>query len=74
MRVDVEPIDLFLKLMRENRPCPNCGSSRITLSCSRADKPRASTRLELQAGGGALLNAECADCKRTAQLAEPAAH
>jgi uncharacterized Zn finger protein len=62
MRVDVEPIDLVLKLMRENRPCPSCGSSRITV------------RRELRAGGGALLYAECADCRRSAELIEPAAH
>jgi endogenous inhibitor of DNA gyrase (YacG/DUF329 family) len=62
MRVEVEPIDLFLELMRENRPCPSCGSQRITV------------RRELQVGGGALLNAECADCKRMVQLIEPAAH
>jgi uncharacterized Zn finger protein len=62
MRVDVEPIDQFLKLMRENRPCPGCGSSRITV------------RRELRAGGGALLHAECADCKRVAELIESAAH
>jgi ssDNA-binding Zn-finger/Zn-ribbon topoisomerase 1 len=59
MRVDVEPIDLFLELMRENRPCPACGSSRITV------------RRELRSGGGALLQAECADCRRVAQLIEP---
>jgi hypothetical protein len=62
MRVDVEPIDLFLKLMRENRPCPACGSERITV------------RRELRVGGGALLQAECADCKRSAELIEPAEH
>jgi DNA-directed RNA polymerase subunit RPC12/RpoP len=62
MRVDVEPIDLFLKLMRENRPCPDCGSERITV------------RRELRIGGGALLQAECADCKRSAELIEAAAH
>jgi hypothetical protein len=60
MRVDVEPIDLFLQLMRDNRPCPSCGSSRITV------------RRELRGGGGALLRAECADCKRVAELIEPA--
>ncbi|MET0283014.1 MAG: hypothetical protein ABW352_01030 [Polyangiales bacterium] len=60
MRVDVEPIDLFLQLMRENRPCPACSSERITV------------RRELRLGGGALLHAECADCKRVAELIEPA--
>lgn len=61
MRVDVEPIDSFLKLMRENRPCPGCGSSRITV------------RREAHATTGALLHAECADCKRVAVLIEPSA-
>lgn len=60
MRVDVEPIDHFLKLMRDNRPCPDCGSSRITV------------RRELRTDGGALLRAECADCRRVAELIEPA--
>lgn len=59
MRVEAEPIDLFLQLMRDNRPCPQCGSERITV------------RRELRIGGGALLRAECADCHRVAELEEP---
>lgn len=57
MRVDVEPIDEFLKLMHDNRPCPTCGSSRVTV------------RRELRIGG-ASLRAECSDCKRVAEVAE----
>jgi transposase-like protein len=52
MRVDTEPVDLLLKLMRENQPCPSCGSSRVTV------------RRELY-GGSSLLRCECADCHRT---------
>jgi ssDNA-binding Zn-finger/Zn-ribbon topoisomerase 1 len=59
MRVDVEPVDLFLELMRQNRPCPRCGSARVTV------------RRELRAGGGALVRAECSDCKRIAERVEP---
>lgn len=57
MRVDIEPVDLFLKLMRENQPCPQCGSSRVTV------------RRESSEGGGSLLRCECADCRRTRELA-----
>jgi DNA-directed RNA polymerase subunit RPC12/RpoP len=62
MRVDVEPIDRFLQLMRENRPCPECGSSRITV--------RREQRLE----GGALMRLQCADCARVVELIEAAAY
>ncbi|MDB4972744.1 MAG: hypothetical protein JWN48_1085 [Myxococcaceae bacterium] len=59
MRVDVEPLDLFVQLMTDNRPCPGCGSSRVTVR-------RAGM------GPGSLVRSECADCGRTRELTEPA--
>lgn len=55
MRVDTEPLDLFLRLMRDNQPCPSCSSLRVTV------------RREL-AEAGAVLRCECADCHRTREL------
>ena len=56
MRVDLEPVDLFLQLMRDSRPCPVCGSMRVTIR--REDPP-----------SGTVLRSECADCRRTGELA-----
>lgn len=56
MRVELEPVDLFLQLMRESRPCPACGSTRVTVC--REDPP-----------SGTVLRSECADCRRTGELA-----
>ena len=55
MRVDLEPVDDFLRLLRENQPCPQCGSSRVTV---RRD----------QLETGPRLRCECADCRRTCGL------
>jgi ribosomal protein S27AE len=30
MRVDVEPVSPLLNLLRKHRPCPQCGSERVT--------------------------------------------
>lgn len=51
MRVDVEPADRFLQLMRENRPCPSCGSARVTVRQAVGDQ-------------GLILRSECSDCHR----------
>ena len=59
MRVDLEPVDLFLRMMRDNRPCPGCGSLRVTVRRERADPQM-------------VLRSECADCHRTGELAEVA--
>jgi transposase-like protein len=55
MRVDTEPLDLFLQLMRDNKPCPSCSSLRVTV------------RREL-AARGEVLRCECADCHRKREL------
>ncbi|HEX6246016.1 MAG TPA: hypothetical protein VFZ61_34055 [Polyangiales bacterium] len=52
MRIDPKELDPFLRLMRDNRPCPVCGSDRVTVS-------------EVVGKGGQVLRAECADCHRT---------
>lgn len=52
MRVDPKALDPFLRLMSENRPCPRCGSERVTVR-------------ELSRKGGNVLRAECSDCGRT---------
>ncbi len=52
MRVDPKDMDPFLRMMNENRPCPRCGSERVTVR-SLAEK------------GGHVLRAECSDCGRT---------
>jgi hypothetical protein len=57
MRVDVEPIDLFLQLMSDNRPCPGCSSLRVTV------------RRELGAEG-AILRSQCADCSHSREAAD----
>jgi transcription elongation factor Elf1 len=49
MRVHTEPLDPFLELMQRYRPCPGCGSERVTV----------------QRLGGAdndTLRVTCADC------------
>ena len=55
MRVDLEPVDLFLRMMRDNRPCPSCGSLRVTVRRDRLDQQT-------------VLRSECADCHRTGEL------
>jgi len=55
MRVDTQPLDQILRLMRENQPCPRCASLRVTV------------RRE-QASAGPLLRCECADCHRIREL------
>jgi uncharacterized Zn finger protein len=52
MRIMPRQLDPFLRLMNENRPCPACGSDRVTVS-------------ELPGKGGQVLRAACADCGRT---------
>lgn len=52
MRVDPRELDPFMRLMDENRPCPRCGSSRVTVR-------------ELAGKAGQVLRAECSDCGRT---------
>ena len=55
MRVDIEPVDQFLQLMRDNQPCPSCGSSRVTVRRDQNER-------------GPVLRSECADCHRTREL------
>jgi Fe-S cluster biogenesis protein NfuA len=57
MRVELQPVDRFLEHMRNNSPCPSCGSSRVTV------------RREV-ASAGPVLRSECADCKRVIDVAE----
>jgi len=52
MRIDPRELDPFLRLMSENRPCPACGSERVTVS-------------EVPEKAGRVLRALCADCGRT---------
>lgn len=52
MRIDPRDLDPFVRLMNDHRPCPQCGSERVTVS-------------ELPEKGGQVLRAECADCGRT---------
>jgi uncharacterized Zn finger protein len=52
MRVDPRQLDPFLRLMADHRPCPQCGSERVTVR-------------ELPGKGGQVLRAECSDCGRT---------
>jgi transposase-like protein len=52
MRIDPRQLDPFLRLMNENRPCPACGSERVTVS-------------ELPGKDGRVLRAQCSDCGRT---------
>lgn len=52
MRIDPKELDPFLRLMSENRPCPACGSDRVTVS-------------EVIGKDGQVLRALCADCGRT---------
>lgn len=52
MRVDTEPLDPFLDLLRRCRPCPTCGSARITVQ-------------RLGSEDTAPLRAQCADCGAT---------
>lgn len=49
MRVELEPVDDFLRMLWQNRPCPQCGSPRVTVS----KQPRE---------GVGVLIAACADC------------
>lgn len=55
MRVDTEPLDLFMRLMRDNRPCPDCKSLRVTVRRETSEV-------------GSLLRCECADCHRVREL------
>lgn len=57
MRVDLEPMDRFLELMRENRPCPSCGSQRVTV------------RRDIGASGP-VLRSECSDCHRSIDISD----
>jgi transposase-like protein len=52
MRVDPKQLDPFLRLMNDHRPCPKCGSDRVTVR-------------ELAGKDGRILRAECSDCGRT---------
>jgi uncharacterized Zn finger protein len=52
MRIDPSQLDPFVRLMNDNRPCPKCGSDRVTVR-------------ELPGKDGRILRAECSDCGRT---------
>lgn len=49
MRVGTEPLDPFLALLQQYRPCPDCGSARVTVQ-------------RLGSGDATPLRATCADC------------
>jgi hypothetical protein len=49
MRVDTAALDPFLTLMQRYRPCPTCGSARVTIQ-------------RLGSGDAGPLRASCADC------------
>lgn len=55
MRVDLEPVEQFLRLMRENRPCPRCGSLRVVVRRELRDQQT-------------VLCSECADCHHQGQI------
>jgi uncharacterized Zn finger protein len=49
MRVDLEPLDPFLALLERYRPCPDCGSTCVTVQ-------------RLGSSDNDPLRARCADC------------
>lgn len=49
MRVDTQALDPFLALLAQYRPCPDCGSTRVTVQ-------------RLGSGDGDPLRVHCADC------------
>ncbi|MET0340940.1 MAG: hypothetical protein ABW252_08055 [Polyangiales bacterium] len=55
MRVELEPVEQFLQLIRDNRPCPRCGSLRVVV---RRESRDAKT----------VLRSECADCHHQGEL------
>ena len=55
LRVELEPVEQFLRLMRDNRPCPRCGSLRVVV------------RRELREQHTVLCS-ECADCQHRGEL------
>lgn len=57
MRVELEAVDRFLELMRDNSPCPSCGSLRVTVRRDVAET-------------GPVFRSECADCRRVRDVAE----
>jgi hypothetical protein len=58
MRVDTESAHAFLRLLEKNRPCPTCGSERVTV------------RRELSQIGG-VLRVACSDCDFAREFPEP---
>jgi hypothetical protein len=73
MRIDQETATAHLRLLQKYRPCPECGSDRVTvrqdasLLGSRA-KPLASTTPKAD---GNVLRVECSDCSFAREFPEP---
>jgi transcription elongation factor Elf1 len=57
-RVDVDSVEAFRRLMEKNRPCPECGSERVTV------------RRELGTQGH-ILRVACSDCSFAREFPEP---
>jgi hypothetical protein len=49
MRVEVEPATSLIRLLQKHRPCPQCGSARVTVRSE-------------QGNGGEVLRVCCSDC------------
>jgi predicted RNA-binding Zn-ribbon protein involved in translation (DUF1610 family) len=49
MRVELQPATAFIRLLERYRPCPKCGSERVTVRDERADAQK-------------ILRVACSDC------------
>jgi transcription elongation factor Elf1 len=62
MKIDRETATAHLRLLEKYRPCPSCGSERVTV------RQDASTTPSIP---GNVLRVQCSDCGFAREFAEP---
>ncbi|MFT3924878.1 MAG: hypothetical protein QM778_20250 [Myxococcales bacterium] len=69
MRIDQEAATAHVRLLEKYRPCPDCGSERVTVRQDAALlRPKAGTS---QGASGNVLRVECSDCHFAREFPEP---
>jgi hypothetical protein len=62
MRIDQEAATAHVRLLEKYRPCPQCGSERVTVRQDASSTPKIQ---------GNVLRVQCSDCSFAREFPEP---
>lgn len=73
MRIDQETATAHMRLLEKYRPCPSCGSERVTVrqDVSSSGSPAQGHTSTTPAAQGNVLRVQCSDCSFAREFPEP---